>query len=199
MVLLEPPAPGEVGPPHVADVGSQRARLDALLLRQRRTRSAATRLAGRPFAVSERVHPPHPEAHLELVVRAGAGQPGHVAEHLDHHDVEPLVQRLVELAQVGVDQPGRGQPEPGVVGHRRRRPGPGRSTRRRRRRPDVGRDRAAAGRRSSELSYICSFGPQASGERRSSPSRTRTYQGERRTKPAPVTRCSRLRGCTWAR
>ena len=79
-----------------------------------RLASASSRAAG-PTCRRHRhtgPRPPHHEPDLEVVVHAGARQPGSVAEHLDHHDVEAVVIGLVQLAHVGAHDRVRRQQRP---------------------------------------------------------------------------------------
>jgi len=48
--------------------------------------------------------PAHHERDIEVAVLAGSGEPRLVAQHLGHHDVETIVARLVQLAQLRVHQ-----------------------------------------------------------------------------------------------
>lgn len=117
MVVEELPPPGAVGPPqvpHVAQAGNRIVDAQALFPGE----FPHQRAGGVPAVRADprRELAAHDEADLDVVVRAGPGQPGLIAEHLDHHRVVPVVARLVQLAQPGDDRLPGGQPQPAVPG-----------------------------------------------------------------------------------
>ena len=107
MVLLELLVPHVIGPPQVSHVlGRGVVVVNAHALR---TGEVEHELAGQPpgraaFPGDRRPVPAHHERDVEVVVLAGPGEARLVAQHLGHHDVEAIVARLVQLAELRAHQ-----------------------------------------------------------------------------------------------